>query len=192
MAYDPFGNNQTGLRDLREKAATLQRQTNDLTALRNEERRLQSSLAKAIEDLSGDTNSQATINTKTNELHARIFYTMDLAMAAREYAEKHDGQFPKNCDQVAELMSAEYKNQTNFTPGQFQIVYQGTVADIELLAHPTRIILLKDRQPHKNIDGKWVMAWSDLRAVGHYYSPINGDFDAWQAQHTLPSMPPTP
>ncbi|MDB6037153.1 MAG: hypothetical protein JWM99_994, partial [Verrucomicrobiales bacterium] len=185
LAHDPSGNNQTGLRDLRDKAVALQKQTNDFAALQDQERRLQSSLAKAIEDLSGDTNSQSTVNSKTNELHARIFYAMDLASGAHGYAGNHDGQFPATCEEAAVYMSAEARKQTNFTPGQFEIVYHGTLEGIEQLAHPNRIILVKERQPKQNIDGKWVEAWADLRTVGRYYSPINGDFDSWRAQHVV-------
>jgi RNA polymerase sigma factor (sigma-70 family) len=179
----PPPNSPEELEKLREKVTTLRKQADDLAALRQEQRRLQALLDKARQNLRDDTNWQTTSNSE--KLDAKMTYPMHLTHAMWEYARKHYDRFPTNFEQVTEFLPAEARNQTNLSPAQFEIVYQGTIAGIYKYAHSDRIILVRERQPWRNIDGKWVMTWSDLHGGGHVYCPADGNFDAWEKQHTV-------
>ncbi|MDB6108523.1 MAG: polymerase, sigma-24 subunit, subfamily, partial [Pedosphaera sp.] len=121
----------------------------------------------------------------SEELKAKREYSFNLTRAMWEYASRHNDRFPTNFEQVTEFIPPEARKQTNVTPGQFVIVYQGTTTGIQKYAHPERIMIAKERQPWKNSDGKWALVWSSM-AAGEVYSPADGKFDAWEKQHTIP------
>ncbi len=200
-------NNRGDLEKLRDEVAILRSQTNELTALQDEERRLQVSLAKAREDLvdpDGDNFEWS------EELSAKQNYINGLSRAIREYAKNNQDRFPTSFEQAAAFLSDQARNETNFTPAQFEIVYQGSMSNAFKYAHPKRILLIRERQPWKNTDGNWVKLYEAIPgerwivfkaadeegAVVKLYEAINGqrwhvglpygDFEAWEAQRIVP------
>jgi RNA polymerase sigma factor (sigma-70 family) len=181
----PHPNTPDELEKLRAEATTPRKQADELTHLQQEERGLQALLAKARQDLYFiDTNEQETVESE--ELKAKREYSFNLARAMWEYASRHNDRFPTHFEQVTEFIPPEARKQTNVTSGQFVIVYQGTTTGIQKYAHPQHIMLFKERQPWKNSDGKWALVWSTLGGGGAVYSPVDGKFDAWEKQHTIP------
>lgn len=64
------------------------------------------------------------------------------------------------------------------------------MSEITQYAHPDRIILIRERSPWRNVDGKLVMTWFSLQGLGSAYCPADGSFDAWIQQHTVaPQVP---
>ncbi|PYJ86700.1 MAG: hypothetical protein DME22_04300 [Verrucomicrobia bacterium] len=185
----PSVNTGEELQRLRDEVAALREQNNDLAALREEDRQLQASLNRARtrfrEDLHGPQDQQ-TVDSP--ELNARTDYCMRLGGVTRGYASQHR-QFPTNLAQVAGIMSTEYGNRTNFanfSPDQFEIVFQGPLPAPDKYAHPNDIILIRQKHPWKNTDGKWVKVYTMLGGIGMQHSEADGNFDAWEKRRIVP------
>ena len=185
----PAVNTGDELQRLRDEVAALRKQNIDLAALREEDRQLQAALNLARtrfrEDLHGPKEQQLV---DSPELNARTDYCMRLGGVTRGYASQH-GQFPTNLAQVAGIMSTEYGNRTNFanfSPDQFEIVFQGPRPAPDKYAHPNDIILIRQKHPWKNTDGKWVKVYTMLGGVGNYHSAADGNFDAWEKRRIVP------
>ena len=181
-------NNPGDLEKLRDEVAILRSQTNELTALQDEERRLQASLAKARQDL---VSSNGDDFEWSKELVAKQEYIIELSDAIREYARNNQDRFPANFEEAATFLSAQARNETNFTPAQFEIVYHGSMANAfnNKYAHPKRILLIRERQPWKNTDGKWVKLYEAIDGVRYGVSLPYGDFEAWEEQRIVPPEP---
>ncbi len=198
-------NNPGDLQKLRDEVAILRRQTNELTVLQDEERRLKASLAKARHDL---VSSNGDNFHWSDELSAKQNYMDRLSNAIRQYARNNQDRFPTSFEEAAAFlpdqarnetnftiiptkwcypgMSIQARNETNFTPAQFEIVYQGSMSDAYKYAHPKRILLIRERQPWKNTDGKWVKLYEAINGVRYGVSLPYGDFEAWEEQRIVP------
>jgi hypothetical protein len=181
-------NNPGGLERLREEVAALRRQTNEMTALQDEEHRLQASLAKIREDLLGPNVDDFE---PSEVLAAKEDYCIELSNALRDYAFKHHDRFPTNFDDVTPFLSAKARNETNFSTAQFEIVFQGSMANAfnNKYAHPGHIILFRERKPWKNTDGKWVKFYEMIPGQKWFVTLPDGNFDAWEKQHLVPPEP---
>jgi RNA polymerase sigma factor (sigma-70 family) len=200
-------NNPGDLEKLRDEVAILRSQTNELTVLQDEERRLQASLAKAGQDL---LDPKVDDFEWSKELRAKQNYMDLLSSAIREYARNNQDRFPTRFEEAAAFLSDRARNETNFTPAQFEIVYNGSMSNTLKYAHPKRILLIRERQPWKNTDGNWVKLYEAIfgerwivfkaadeeGAVVKLYEAINGqrwhislpygDFEAWEEQRIVP------
>jgi hypothetical protein len=56
-------------------------------------------------------------------------------------------------------------------------------------AHPKRILLIRERQPWKNTDGKWVKLYEAINGLRWTVSLPYGDFEAWEEQRIVPPEP---
>ncbi len=177
------------LRNLREESAALRAKAGGLTALNDEEKKLSAALARARSELRhGDTNQQIT--ARSPEMDTRIHYTMALSRAMQEYALENKGVFPTNLSQVTGRITLDPKYQKGLSPDQYVIAFQGTMSEITQYAHPDRIILIRERSPWRNVDGKLVMTWFSLQGMADASCPADGSFDAWIQQHTVaPRVP---
>jgi RNA polymerase sigma factor (sigma-70 family) len=173
------------LEKLRDEVTMLRSQTNALKALQDEERRLQAALAKAREDLVGPKEDDFEWS---ETLGAKQKYIIELSNAIREYARNHQDRFPTSFDEAATYLSAQARSDTNFTPDQFEIVYQGSMSNAfnNTYAHPKRILLLRERQPWKNTDGKWVKLYEAIPGQKWNVSLPYNDFEAWEEQRIAP------
>ena len=200
-------NNPGDLQKLRDEVTILRSQTNELTVLQDEERRLQASLAKAGQDLLAPKVDDFEWS---KELRAKQNYMDLLSSAIREYARNNQDRFPTSFEEAAAFLSDRARNETNFTPAQFEIVYHGSMPNAFKYAHPKRILLIRERQPWKNTDGNWVKLYEAIYgerwivfkaadeegAVVKLYEAINGqrwhvslpygDFEAWEEQRIIP------
>jgi ElaB/YqjD/DUF883 family membrane-anchored ribosome-binding protein len=185
------------LQRLRDQVAGLQRQTSELAALREEDRRLRASITagwkRLREDLYG-TNGQPTEDS--DALNARLDYCMRLGGAMRTYADRHGGQYPTNLvDAFSSLPAANWTrtNFANFSPNEFEIVYRGPMPPPpDKFAHPSDILLIREKRPWKNTDGKWVKVYAMLSGLGFTHSVTDGNFDDWENRRIVRSESSNP
>jgi hypothetical protein len=107
-----------------------------------------------------------------------------------KYADAHNDHFPTNPSDALPYLPKGMVIDTNLSPDLFEIDYQGTRQSTFAFAHPSDVIMLVEKKPWLNIDGKWVKVWTSINTSGHALSLINGDFDAWENQHI--AEPPSP
>ena len=105
-------------------------------------------------------------------------------MGMWDYADSHHDRFPTNLNDVVAHLNPDQSVTTNLSPDMFEINYQGTRESTSSFAHQGEVVLVSEKQPWQNSDGKWVKAWAALNAIGRPCCPIDGDFDAWAARHT--------
>ena len=189
LAARPTVNNQEELHRLQTEVAVLRQRTNGIVKLRDEAGRLQASL----NDIRRDPQSVGTQPTvPSEEARTRTRYSMQLALAAMQYASDNGGQFPTHLTQAAKYFSAEVNEAPNLTFDQFEIVYTGSRTALAKYAHPGSLILVRQRQPWKNADGKWAKAYAFTDGSGQVVSVPAGNFEVWEKQHTVPSKTPNP
>jgi type II secretory pathway pseudopilin PulG len=183
LAESPSANNLDDLHRLREEAAALRQKTNGLAALEKDRQELNRTMAKARQD-SQDTNVQHS--AWSEDAKAKAKYSGQLIGALMDYATQHQNQFPTNFDEAAAFVSAQTGKDTGFTPDQFEIVYQGSLTALGKYANPSLIFLIREKQPWKNADGKWTKVYATVTGV-EVISLADGDFDAFEKKHILPS-----
>src|SRR3989454_2376934 len=185
----PAVNTGDELQRLRDEVAALRKQNIDLAALREEDRQLQAALNLARTRFRADLHGPKDQQTADSpELNSRTDYCMRLGGAMRSFAKQH-GHFPTNLAQAASIMPTEYWNQSNFAgfaPDQFEIVFHGPLPAPDKYAHPNDIILIRQKQPWRNTDGKWVKVYSMVGGVGIQHSEVDGNFDAWENRRIVP------
>lgn len=182
-------NNPGDLQKLRDEVAGLRSRTNELTVLQEEKRRLQASLARARQDLIGSNPGDLVFNKETS---AKLDYMSNLGGAIREYARSNHDQFPSSFEEAAAFFPDRVRNETRLTPAQFEIVYHGNMSDAfnDTYAHPKRILLIREREPWKNTDGKWMKVYEAINGRRWTVSLPYGDFVAWEEQRIIPPESP--
>ncbi len=185
-ANGPFANTPNELQRVRDEAALLRQQTNQLAALREEYRQLQASVAD-LRQSQGDPNMQ--IVQITPEMTVGISSAKVLSLAARMYANDHQGQFPTNFAQ-AESYLAELGQKTNVALAQFEFVYHGTMDALTNYAHPGAIMLVRPKEALKDPDGKLAKSYGWTDGSGQLVGLKDGNFEAWERRHIAPAEPP--
>ena len=165
---------------MREDVATLRRQTNDFIVLKQDNNQLQAALRTRQGFPS--TNAPARDNP---EIRAKSIYCRDLAMAMILYASDNQEQFPSDFGQAGKYVAEVIKEPSNLTPAQFEIVYHGSRDALTNYAHPGGILLLREKAPWKNAEGKWLKGYAFTDGGGYIHSEPNGDFEAWEKKHIL-------
>jgi RNA polymerase sigma factor (sigma-70 family) len=165
---------------MREDVAALRRQTNDLIVLRQDNNQLQAALRKRQGFPS--TNAPARDNP---EIRARSMYCRDLAMAMMLYASDNQEQFPSDLGQASKYIAEVIKEPSNLTPAQFEIVYHGSRDALTNYAHPNGILLLREKVPWRNAEGKWFKGYASTDGGGFIHSEPNGDFEAFEKRRIL-------
>ena len=160
----------------------LRNQTNNMAVLRETRRQLQASLGRARQRTDGNISQPPGL---LDEARARVAYCGELALALMKYASDHQDQFPTNFEQAASYLSARLKNETNFTTGQFEIVYRGSRKSLSKFAHPGGILLIKERKPWKTVAGQWAKVYAFCDAGRVALSAADGNFEAWEKEHTV-------
>jgi RNA polymerase sigma factor (sigma-70 family) len=96
------------------------------------------------------------------------------------FAEDNHDRIPTNFDQAATYFAD--KNLAETLSDDFEIVYRGPR---QAIANPAKIILIQERQAWL-LNGKWAKVYGF--ADGHVEVQVkaNGDFSAFERQHTLP------
>jgi RNA polymerase sigma factor (sigma-70 family) len=168
------------LEKLRGEIGALRQQTNAVAALRQENRRLRTSLAKP----------KSPIQTKEDAM-VRMNSTKDWLIGFYQYAEKNQGQFPTNFDLAIPFVSQETRNSGNSITDQFEIVFQGSPSTLE---KPQDTIVLREKEawetaPTADRKGKWAKMYGFADGHIEIHQERENDFEAYEKQHLFP--PPT-
>ena len=166
---------------MREDVAALRRQTNDLIVLRQDNNQLQA----ALRARQGFPSTNAPSGPDNPEIRARSMYCRDLAMVMMLYASDNQEQFPSDFGQASKYVAEVIKEPRILTPAQFEIVYHGSRDALTNYAHPGGILLLREKAPWKNAEGKWFKGYAFTDGGGYIHSEPNGDFDAWEKKRIL-------
>ena len=188
LAASPSINNQSELGRLQSEIAGLRKQTNGLANLQAQASQLSASLADLRRDPAA-VGAQSTVFSK--QASSDLRFCMQLGLAVMTYASKHGDRFPPSLSQAAEYLPANFRAKLNSAPDGFQLMYTGTrTALFAKYAHPEELILIRQRQPWRNTDGKWVKVYGLADGSGRILSIADGNFDAWEQRHTIPSEAP--
>ena len=164
--------------EARQQANALRQQLTAVAALRQRSSDLQTSLQKARVASDG----MDVPLTQPAETTARVRLGMSLGMAAMQYA-ADSGKFPNEVSELGTNLPVSL--QTNVDASKFELVYHGSRDWLTNYAHPEAILLLRERQPWKNADGKWVKAYVSAAGSGFMLSRSDGQFDSWEKQHMV-------
>ena len=164
------------LQHLRAEAGTLQRQTSTVARLREENRRLQATVA-----------SPPTPLELREEAIARMEFSKQWMLALILYAEKHQDQLPTDFGQAIDFLPEQAKAETNVTTDQFEIVYQGKWTDVK---KPGETIVLREKQARQMPHGNWTRAYGFADGHSEIHSAADGNFEPWEKERIL--TPATP
>jgi hypothetical protein len=112
-------------------------------------------------------------------------------MAALQYAYDHGGTLPNDLSPLSNNLPVRLLTslQTNMNVSQFELVYHGPVDVLTNYAHPGEILMVRERQPWRNKDGKWVKAYVATDGSGLTLSRTDGQFEEWEKRHILTGDP---
>jgi RNA polymerase sigma factor (sigma-70 family) len=164
------------LQRLRAEAAALQQQTGAVAKLREENRQL-SATAKS------PTPLQAR-----EEMVLRLTYSKNWMMAFRDYAEKHQDQYPADFEQAKAFLPEKAKAELEAVADQFEIVYQGKWTDLKDYGEA---VILREKQAHQMPDGKWAKIYAFADGHSQVHAEADGNFEAWEKQHIFAPAAPS-
>ena len=157
---------------LRSEVGMLRRQTNEVTALR--------------EQLNNPRQSPSSNIPSEEQQQEMAMHTMDDAHQAglllHMFADDNSNRFPTNFDQVA-----RYIGNTNFSKvfsSEFEIVYAGSVANV---ANPSSAIVVQEREAWPTYDGKWAKVYGFADGHSQLVTEPNDDFTGFERQHAAQS-----
>jgi hypothetical protein len=132
-----------------------------------------------------ESSSWVHASTKTNvsgpalaERKLTLCYLM--INACRWFASTNKGQFPTDIAQVASFPSKRVL-QPGLKPNIFELVYRGSWADIR---KPIYTIVIREKEPWQGEDGKWRRVYGFADGSKLVHASADGNFEAWEAQHT--------
>jgi hypothetical protein len=177
------------LAKLRAHVLTLREQTNLLAKQLAQKRRsaaaqMQSNLREHNHIVFGTFGGGPRATGKLNDARA-------LTDALRVYANKHEGEFPMNLDQVALYLpkpsypDADPEANAPLTgTNDFELVYQGSRKELSNIP-PHMVVLIRERQPWLTPDGKWARVYGYADGAADTIES-DDDFQSWEAQHVIP------
>lgn len=165
---------------LRGEVGSLRRRTNELARLREENRQLQSSLAKFNQprqqpESEADPERQAAFS-KMND--AKL-----LCLGLVLYASDHQEQLPTDFNDISQSLT---NGQPAFTgTNQFELVAQGLLTGI---TNPSTTIIIRETEAHF-LRGHWSKAYGFADGHAEFKPTPPEGFDAWEKEHmVLPSL----
>jgi len=181
QAGGPRANTLDDLISLRSEVESLRKQTNALALSLEERRRLRARNAQP-----SDT-SPSILETMEEEREwaiMRMNYTKRWLLAFQLFAADNRDQFPTSFDEARSFMPP-VSFDTNFTTGQFEILYQGSTTNITARA---LTVVLRETQPRRSYNGKWSRAYGFADGHSEIASSPDGNYDAWEKRHII--LPP--
>lgn len=168
------------LQNLRAEVGPLRQQAQEVAQLQQENRQLEAK--------TGQDKPKTPMQIK-EEAMAKMSYLKNWVIGFRQYAEKHNGKFPTNFEEAAVLAPDKSQNQSNVTPDQFEIVFQGSLSSLK---EPQDIIVLREKEAQNagessHPPGQWTKVY--LFADGHstlHHEPSN-NFDDYEKAHMISS-----
>jgi RNA polymerase sigma factor (sigma-70 family) len=201
---DAFSNRLTTASDAKSLSAD---QFAELLKLRGEVSSLRSQAAEAAKIIAQNAEkSQTSTDTNNlvmqeNKLRKR---TLDAAhsladAAVWRYADRHNGRFPTNWDQVKE--DYEISARLGLAPGtvmpdteaeftwatnEYEFTYQGSTKDLLALTNGYDMIVIREKQPWQRSDGAWMKSYGFADGHGQLIKEPPEGFAAWESQRMAP------
>lgn len=166
-----------------------QDQSRELLRLRGEVGMLNQKLAAAkIQQEQAKRETQAKTEVDHAELQRQVAilkmqYAKAWTLAFWQYADQNQGQLPTNFEQAAAFLPNDAKSQTELTPDQFEITYQGSLKDI---TNAQSIIVIREKDAVQDLDGGAHRAYGFADGHSEIHKAKDGDFLAWEQQHMIP------
>lgn len=159
-------------------------QTKEILRLRN----LVGTLMSQSEKLKSSAPKSAPANQESErdqQFRSRSAFARGLLSAIFTYQGQNQGKLPTSLDQAAPFLKDEFKNQTNYTADQFELVDPSTLS---ILTNADFGLTIRDRQPWTGAIGKPGRVWAFIRTDASWES--TGFFDEddqaglakWEAQ----------
>lgn len=168
----------------------------ELMKLRGEMNRVRRELAEAQAQVKLQVSRQQVQQKATEQADsfrelniAKLNYTKGWLLAFWNYAQQHEGKVPPDFESARSFAPEGVTAQTGLTPEQFEIVYNGSLND---LTNAPSVIVMREKQPLQNPDGRWSRGYGFADGHSEIHNAPDGNFDAWEAQHTAPQPPPQP
>jgi hypothetical protein len=163
---------------LRGEVGVLRRQTNELGNLVDENRNLRAELNNNMQIQM--SNSLVTLYA---EQQSNTVETLKiLALDFKVYAADHNDQYPTNFDQW--IQSSSRFVFTNFPGGTGLDNFEFVNAGLVNASTPDKI-MLRERFPRKNPQGKWQRVYSLASGSVRIRTSDDGNFDAFEQQHMV-------
>jgi RNA polymerase sigma factor (sigma-70 family) len=179
----PRANTLGDLASLRSEVASLRQQTNSLAASLEEKRRLRARNAPQP-----DTSPAALEATEADRQWAigGMNYTKQWLLAFLLFANENREAFPVSFEEAQTFLPKAALAETNFTTGQFEILYHGPITNV---ASPALTVVLRQKQPRGNYDGKWSRTYGFADGHCEVASSPDGNYDAWEKRHIVAPPP---
>ena len=161
------------LANLRSQVESLRSQTNSLEQQRRlRAAKIPAAAPSALESLEEDRKSAI----------GRMNYTKQWLLAFLMYSSEHQDQYPASFEAAQSFLPKQASADTNFTTGQFEILYQGPMSSI---TKPALFVLLREKQARHNSDGRWSRAYGFADGHAELPNSPDGNFDAWEKRHIV-------
>ncbi|MGO8701494.1 MAG: sigma-70 family RNA polymerase sigma factor [Limisphaerales bacterium] len=113
---------------------------------------------------------------------AKMDFAKQWTLAFFMFAQDHQGACPTNFDQAAAYFHQDPLDK-DVTTNQFQLFYQGTLAQI---TNPANTIVLGETEPLEGPSGGWLKAYGFADGHSEYHMEPDGNFALWESQHIQP------
>jgi RNA polymerase sigma factor (sigma-70 family) len=126
-------------------------------------------------DLSAEEEAEGQINI------AKGNYLKKWGLAFNSFAAEHEGRMPKDFSQLQQYLPANLES----APGQFEVVYQGTLKELK---NPDQVIVIREKESRQTGNGGWLRAY--VFADGHvefHSAPTQDGFTNWEKERMVPS-----
>ena len=170
---------------LRAEVGALRSQTNQLAALRDQNRRLGEALAKSAPAPEQQGTEAEEAERQKAVAIAKMNDAKLLVLGLLLHGQDNAWQPATSLDQLAPYL----RDQTPALTGtnQFELVYQGSLTNIP---SPGQTIVIKEQQASQGPDGGWFKAYGFADGHCEVHRANDGNFEAWEKQHTFPLPSP--
>jgi prepilin-type processing-associated H-X9-DG protein len=178
----PRANTLGDLTSLRSEVASLRQQTNSLAASLEEKRRLR------VRNTPQPDMSPSALEAMEEDRQWAIGgmnYSKQWLLAFHLFASENRDTFPASFDEAQSFLPKAALADTNFTTGQFEILYRGPISNI---TSPALTVVLRQKQARQNHGGRWSRTYGFADGHCEVASSPDGNYDAWEKQHIV--MPP--
>ena len=155
---------------LQNQIGALKQQSNDLSKLRQEHRRLSSLVAEPEDPTEAEYQKEQQTRINNSKQWGLFFHL---------YANNNNNQVPGSFEKIATSMGAD--SMLEYATNNLEIVYSGSLSNISPDA-----IIIKERQPKLNPKGEWVKVYGF--ADGRVEVRTEADetaFAEWEKKHTV-------
>jgi RNA polymerase sigma factor (sigma-70 family) len=179
----PRANTLDQLVSLRGEVESLRKQTNSLAASLEEKRRL-----RARNTPQPDTSPAALEAMEEDRKWAigGMNYSKQWLLAFHMFASENRDSFPGSFDEAQPFLPKAAQAETNFTTGQFEILYRGPISNI---TSPALTVVLRQKQARQNYGGKWSRTYGFADGHCEVATSPDGNYDAWEKRHIVPPPP---